>query len=246
MQITFAGCGDAMGSGGRFNTCFHVDGDAPPFLIDCGATSLVALKRAGIDHEAIRTIFVTHFHADHFMGLPFFVLDAQHLLKRKKPLTIVGPEGLSAQFGTAMRAAFQSSATADRGFEIRLEEIAPETPRKVNGVRVTATRVRHGKDANGPFLGYRFEQGGRTLAYTGDTEWTEALIGLGRDADLLICECSFLKPQGRFHLDAETLRQNLPRVGAKRVVLTHMGEEVLAKRDEIGFETAEDGMALTL
>jgi ribonuclease BN (tRNA processing enzyme) len=71
MQLRFVGCGDALGSGGRFNTCFHVTGDSVNFLIDCGASSLPALKRLGIAREAIDLILITHFHGDHFGGLPF-------------------------------------------------------------------------------------------------------------------------------------------------------------------------------
>ena len=65
MQVQFVGCGDALGSGGRFNTCFHVTGDAANFLIDCGASSLVALKHFGIAREPIDVILITHFHGDH-------------------------------------------------------------------------------------------------------------------------------------------------------------------------------------
>ena len=48
MQVRFVGCGDALSSGGQFNTCFHVTGERVNFLIDCGASSLPALKRLGI------------------------------------------------------------------------------------------------------------------------------------------------------------------------------------------------------
>lgn len=77
MKLTFVGCGDAFGSGGRFNTCFHIAATKTNFLIDCGASSLIAMKRFGIDRNAIDTILITHFHGDHFGGLPYFVLDAQ-------------------------------------------------------------------------------------------------------------------------------------------------------------------------
>ena len=77
--------------GGRFNTCFHLTGARTNCLIDCGATSLVALKRLGIERNAIDLILITHFHADHFGGVPFFVLDAQFFSKRSRPLTIAGP-----------------------------------------------------------------------------------------------------------------------------------------------------------
>jgi ribonuclease BN (tRNA processing enzyme) len=81
LRLQFIGCGDAFGSDGRFNTCFHVTGGRSNFLIDCGASSLIALKKYEIDLNAIQTIFITHFHADHFGGLPFFMLNAQFFSK---------------------------------------------------------------------------------------------------------------------------------------------------------------------
>src|SRR4051812_49034518 len=77
MQLQFVGCGDALGCGGRFNTCFHVSGETVNFLIDCGASSLPALKRLAIARDDIDLILITHFHGDHFAGVPFLLLDAQ-------------------------------------------------------------------------------------------------------------------------------------------------------------------------
>ena len=94
MKLQFVGCGDAFGSGGRFNTCFHLTGARTNLLIDCGASSMITLKRLGIAANDIGTILITHFHADHFGGIPFFMLDAQFFSKRTQPLTIAGADTL--------------------------------------------------------------------------------------------------------------------------------------------------------
>jgi len=94
MQLQFVGCGDAFGSGGRFNTCLHVTGASANFLIDCGASSLIAMNRLAIAQNEIQAILFTHFHADHFGGLPFFLLNAQFFAKRTEPLIVAGPHGL--------------------------------------------------------------------------------------------------------------------------------------------------------
>jgi len=91
MQLQFVGCGDAFGSGGRFNTCLHLVGRNINALIDCGATSLVAMNKLAINRNDIDTILITHFHADHIGGLPFFILEANYVLKSQRPLTIAGP-----------------------------------------------------------------------------------------------------------------------------------------------------------
>lgn len=245
MRITFVGCGDAFGSGGRFNTCFHVAAGATRFLIDCGASSLVALKRARIDRNAIETIFITHFHGDHFGGIPYFLLDAQFFSKRTAPLTIVGPHGLADWFERVMETTFPGSSGARRKFDLKLIEATPDAPQVINNVECRSALVRHGPPA-GPFLAWRLSVGGRILAYTGDTEWTDALIGIGRDADLLIAEAYFREKKAPLHMDLKTLEEKLPRIAPKRLILTHMTDDMLARRAEIAHEMAEDGMIVEL
>ena len=94
MRLTFLGSGDAFGSGGRFNTCFHLQrASHGNVLVDCGASSMVAIRKWGVDPNAISTVLVTHLHGDHFAGLPFFLLDAQLISRRTAPLLLAGPRG---------------------------------------------------------------------------------------------------------------------------------------------------------
>ena len=84
MKIQFLGCGDAFGAGGRFNTCFMVDAADTRFLIDCGATSLVAMNRLGVDPNTIDKILLTHLHGDHYGGVPFMLVHAHSASKRDR------------------------------------------------------------------------------------------------------------------------------------------------------------------
>ena len=117
MQLRFVGCGDALGSGGRFNTCFHVTGASVNFLIDCGASSLPALKRLGIARDDIDLILITHFHGDHFGGLPFLLLDAQ-FTRRTRPLVIAGPDGIETKLANLMEALFEHSSKTKQRFDL--------------------------------------------------------------------------------------------------------------------------------
>src|SRR6266498_1848179 len=88
VTVTFAGSGDAFGSGGRYQACIHLrPADRAPVLLDCGATSLSALKAIGLDPGEISTVFISHLHGDHFGGLPFLILDGQ-FTRRTSPLAV--------------------------------------------------------------------------------------------------------------------------------------------------------------
>jgi ribonuclease BN (tRNA processing enzyme) len=84
VSVQFLGSGDAFGSGGRFQTCIYVWSDATHLLIDCGASSLVAMKRFGVDPLLVDTILLSHLHGDHFGGVPFFIMDAHLRLTSEK------------------------------------------------------------------------------------------------------------------------------------------------------------------
>lgn len=245
MRVQFIGSGDAFGSGGRFNTCFHVTGDQTNFLIDCGASSLIALKAREIALNRIQTIFITHFHADHFGGIPFFMLDAQFFSKRREPLTIAGPQGLVEWYKRVMETAFPGSSTTKPRFELSLVELEPRMAVTVGDITVRPFRANHG-DPGGPFFAYRFEAEGRSIAYTGDTEWTDELIEAGAGVDLFIAEAYFYDKKVRFHLDFASLKEKLPRIQATRLVLTHMSEDMLNRMESLGYETADDGKIINL
>ena len=245
MKLQFVGCGDAFGSGGRLNTCFHVTGSGVNFLLDCGATSVVGLKRWGIEANAIDLILVTHFHGDHFGGLPFFMLEAQMGGKRERPLTIAGPPGLKERYARAMDVAFPGSPQQPARFDLTFKELSTGASADVSGLNITPYAVVH-TEAAGPCFGYRLRIESKVLAYSGDTEWTDSLIEIGQEADVLICECYTYDKKVRHHTDFLTLQANLPRIHPKRLVLTHMSADMLAQRHRAECETAEDGLILNI
>jgi ribonuclease BN (tRNA processing enzyme) len=243
MQIQFIGSGDAFGSGGKFNTCFHVTGENINFLIDCGASSLVALKANNIDLNSINIILFTHFHADHFGGIPFFILDAQFFSKRTEPLTIVGPHDLRSWYQRVMETSFPGSSAIKTRFDVAFIELEEQQPQSIGEITATAYLVNHG-NPGGPFFSYRIECENRVLAYTGDAEWSESLIEAGRNADIFIAEAYFYEKKVRLHLDYMSLLEHLPEISTKRLVLTHMSDDMLSRLKEIPYEYAEDGKVL--
>src|SRR5579863_5654261 len=242
MQFRFVGCGDAFGSGGRYNTCFHVAGERANFLIDCGASSLPALKRHGVNREAIDLVLITHFHGDHFGGLPFLLLDAQ-FSRRTRPLVIAGPEGIEARLAQVMEASFENSSKTKQRFDLDIVTLLPVTTARFGEVSVTPFPVVHG-ESGGPFLAYRIEAEGRIIAYTADTEWTETLVPLGHNADLLIAESYTFDRPVKNHLSLKALEARLADIKPKRLILTHMSEDMLGRA--VPYETASDGLIVEI
>lgn len=244
MQLQFVGCGDALGSGGRYNTCFHVTGERVNFLIDCGASSLPALKRLAIARDDIDLILITHFHGDHFAGLPFLLLDAQ-FNRRTRPLVIAGPHGIETRLTQLMEVMFENSSKTKQRFALSVITLQPEETRTFGGVKVTPYPVVHG-DSGGPFLAYRIEAEGRVIAYSADTEWTDALIPAGRDADVFIAEAYYYDRVVKNHLSLKTLEANLAEINPKRLILTHMSDDMLGRLGTLKHTPASDGMIVEL
>lgn len=249
MRITFLGCGDAFGSGGRFNTCFMVD--APNagagglrFLIDCGATSLVAMKRQGVNPDSIDAVFLTHLHGDHFGGLAFLLLQAALEKTREKPLTIAGPPGTKQSISTAMEALFPGSGATEYPFPLDFVTLETAAAAKVRGVTVEAFTADHTSGMQSFSL--RLSVCGKTIAYTGDTAWGENVIAAGQDADLLIAEAYFFDRVVGKHTSFSQIEENAEAIGARRIILTHMSDDMLARTEEVPYTCAEDGLVVEL
>lgn len=247
MKLTIIGCSDAFGSGGRLQTSFHAAYDGGEFLIDCGATTLLGLEREGLHPNRIGAIFITHLHGDHFSGLVWWLIHALHMGKRTAPLTITGPAGIEARFTAAAEALFPGSTQTRRPFVMSFLEYAEGTPLQVNGVTVTPFEVSHPSGA--PPYALRIEAGGRTVSFSGDTEWVDSLVPAAKGADLFIAECFAFETPARYHMSWQIIRENLPRIDAKRILLTHMGPDMLANLgavDDPRVSLARDGLILNL
>jgi ribonuclease BN (tRNA processing enzyme) len=241
VSLRFLGCGDAFAAGGRFHTSFYLEGGEEPLLIDCGATTLVALKRAGIDSTGIGWVVLSHLHGDHFGGLPWLILDGQ-FMARKKPLVIAGPAETEERFRQAFAALYPGGPDAERQFSIEVIEMGERAPVELGPAVITSFEVIHTPATNPHAL--RVEYGGRVIAYSGDTEWTDALLEVADGSDLFICECQEYERHVPGHLNYRTLAEKRAEFGCKRLVINHLGESMLARVDELEVEAAADGMVI--
>ena len=212
-------------------------------LIDCGATSLVALKRERIDPNSIGWIALSHLHGDHFAGIPWLILDGQ-FSGRTRPLVIAGPPSTEERFTATFEALYPGATAAERPFETRFLEMPERVATELGPAVVTPFQVVHG--AGAPPYALRIDYAGKTIAYSGDTDWTDALLEVADGADVFVCECNFFDSQVPGHLNYRTLTAKRSQLRCRRLVLTHMSEEMLGHLDEVELETASDGAVIGL
>lgn len=124
-------------------------------------------------------------------------------------------------------------------------EVTPGQGADVLGHSLMTAEVVHGSGA--PSTALRLSDGQTVFAYSADTEWTDALLPIARDADLFVCECYGYAGKITGHMSWEMLQTKLPALRAKRVMATHMNPTVLARLDEIraaGMLVAADGLVM--
>jgi len=242
VRVRFLGTGNAFADGGRSHACIHVEGAGASLLLDCGGSSLPAIKRA-LDPATIQAIAISHLHGDHFGGIPFFVME-QHFAGRRAPLTLGGPRELQSRSTRAGEALFKDFFGAiTPGYSVTFATLG-ESPMALGGAQVSAHPVKHVAESD-PH-GLRVTVDGRLIAYSGDARWSDELVTLSKGADLFICESTNFSKSDPAHLSYRELMANRGKLDCGRIILTHLGAETQAHLAELELEPASDGMVVTL
>ena len=244
MKIHFLGCGDAFGSGGRNHSAYLVEASDRLILLDCGPTTLLSMKRAGINPKRLDAIILSHLHGDHFGGLPFLFLEYLYVAPRAKPLPILGPPTTEKRVRTLTHCMYPGISERNQSLPARFHILKPGRQDSVEGITVFPFRVPH--LVREISLGLKISYEGKNILYSGDSAWTDQFITQAEGVDLFICECSFLTRESEAHLSYRKIKENLPRLKCKNLVLTHMDEETLNQRLELPVKSAEDGMVLEI
>jgi ribonuclease BN (tRNA processing enzyme) len=242
MRLITLGTGNAFAERGRFHSAVAIRTGRQTVLVDCGPCIMPALARTGIKPEEIDAILVTHLHGDHIGGLPMLLLDYQFRSRRKRPLLIIGSAQCAVRLEALTRLMFKEVTRERRRFPVIYQTIAPgDEVRLRGGIDVRAYRMKHAKEE--PSLGYRIESAGHVVAITGDTNWCQSIAQMSQGADLLLTDCTYFNLAISIHLSYTRLLRHESEIGARRVVLTHVGDELLKNRAKVRrrHHIAEDG-----
>ncbi len=222
-NVVFLGRGDAFGSGGYKSASILLELEVKTILLDCGPHTLQALKASGRETTQVDWIVISHFHGDHFGGIPYLLLELTFQHQRTHPLKIIGPPGIEKIVNDLFTVLYERESSKTRPFPIEYTEITPDTPYENNGIKIKAFSMNHTPEAQG----YRIQSRSVTIAYTGDTGWTENLIPLISDTQLAILECNFYQSQFETHLNWQEVLKlyNL----AEKTAVIHLGAEMVTE-----------------
>ena len=172
----------------------------------------------------IEVVFLSHFHGDHFMGMPFLFLEYVYLAERRDDLFIVGPPGVEAKI-EEFAAQCYHDVTREAGYRRRYLEAQPGADQFVNEIAFRAFPMNH-VPAKLECFGYRVPVGDKTVAYTGDTMFCEEIFQLAEGADVLVLDCTYAEGGGPEHAGMDDLRLIRKRVAPETaIILTHLNAE---------------------
>lgn len=239
-NMTVIGSGDAFGTGGKYQTCFWLEMDGKNLLVDCGASAPLAIKRAGKSIRDIDAIFITHFHGDHFGGLPFILTELAYIVRDTDHIIdIVGPEGVEDRVMQVQEAMYAGSS------EFILPIVQFHEYKHIGSwlnCEIQTFPMNHSELSKAQAI--RLASGGHVFAYSGDGEWSDSLVKLSDNSDLMIIECYDYEKQTPGHLNYQTIMKNRHLLKCRQLYLTHPGPEMIDKTDRLEIPSLADGMEL--
>jgi ribonuclease BN (tRNA processing enzyme) len=155
-------------------------------LLDAGAPLLPHMHKVGIDPIDIEVVFLTHFHGDHTLGLPTFVLH-RIFVDKPRTITFVGPDGIADRLEALFEVSWGVDWKPVMLPRFKAKYVTARPSGRVAGYRYQTVKLDHGTTGCN---GYRIQFGDLVLAYSGDTEPTAPLDRLVDGADVAIVEAT--------------------------------------------------------
>ena len=243
-EVVFVGTSDAFGACGRRQSAILLRAPNGNVLLDCGATTSTGLSDLGISRDEVDAIVISHFHGDHFGGIPYLLMAALYEDGRTRPLHIAGPVGIEAHVRRLAAAMCYALEDREWSFPTVFTEFVAGQTIDVGPVRCEAFETLH-QPITSPH-GLIVQSGKQRIAYSGDTGWFPELPSRVAGADLFICECTYHKQGFGYHLSHDDLLRHRDEFDCGRTVLTHLGAEMRGRADSADFDVADDGTVIKL
>jgi ribonuclease Z len=223
MEIHFLGVGEAC-DGRQPNTSILLKTDTAKsrgrILLDCGFSTPHQFFSLLPPAEELQVLWISHFHGDHFLGTPLLLLWFWEM-KRKRPLTILGPPGIEAAIRNAMDLAYPN--LLDRlDYSLLFHEITPGNEFHI----AESTWQGEYNEHSQPCLSLRLELYGRAIFYSGDGRPTPKTQSLAAGCDLVIHEAYGFSDTTPGHGSINSCLEFARIAGIRRLALVHMQREI--------------------
>ena len=221
IKVTILGSGTCVPSLKRSSCSVLMQIGASRLLFDSGPGTMRRLLEAKTTIFDITHIFYSHFHPDHSAEFVPFIFATKYPdgSLRKIPLTVAGGRGLLYFYERLKSVYGQWIELAPDLMEIIEFDNKNADTITFEDFTVNTAPVQHIEES----IAFRvISSDGFSAVYTGDTDYTETIIDLAKDADLLICECALpdkLKVEG--HLTPSLAGDLATQAGVRKLVLTH-------------------------
>ncbi len=225
MKLVVLGSGTSVPHPARSSAAHWLEARGGTLLLDISAASVHRMAQEKLDWVNLDAVWVSHFHLDHLGGLFPFLFGTKHApdtQARRKPLRIYGPRGLCKLFD-----AFDTAGDYNllkQPFPVEIREVAPRsTFDLLPNLRAETFSTPHTSESLALKL---TDADDRSLAFTSDTGYTDALATFARDTSLFLMECSFFRDKPvELHLELSEAMRLAERSGARRCMLSHLYPE---------------------
>lgn len=224
MKVTILGTGTFYVNKERSGPAYLIDADGKKILIDCGPGTLIRLSEIGLKPEDIDYIFISHFHADHTTDLFAFQMNFRIYEfycdgKEYKTPIIFGPSGIE-DFTKKLSYIYELPAF-DNYDKIKYKK--HQDSLRLGNILVKTFNVEHTAfGVSAKAFAFRFELGGKSIAFSGDSVKCQGLSDVCKDVDIFICDTSNAKGYGSpAHLDTLEIGEIAQASAVKKLVLTH-------------------------
>jgi ribonuclease BN (tRNA processing enzyme) len=216
MRLTVLGCAGSFPGPDSACSAYLVEADGFSLMLDFGTGSLSALQRYA-DLRQIDAILLSHLHCDHMLDACSYVVVRRYAPDGPYPrLPVYAPVGAKER----MAGAYGSPDEGPLDDVYAFHTLTPGTF-ALGPFRVGVDRVNHPVET----FAVRLEHDGRVLAYSGDTGACEALPRLAQNADVFLCEASYLDGVANppdLHLTGREAGEAAAKAGVRRLLLTHL------------------------